>query len=177
MPVHPDVFDCDDLALHIPEDNDEALQLHVTPTELDPNRDAVCDRFLAYHGVSQGGVEARARATRWARLNILGARFAGFVHDELRAANGLAAEEASLCKWLNTQAGAPIRVLRAAAVDRAGDLHAGDVTVVGIDQYGVDVRVRFGIQRAEFPLVAANVNIAKRMLEEWIRSDDPRSGA
>jgi hypothetical protein len=156
----------------VPEDGDGALQLHVEATELDPNTDGACDRFLAYHGASQGGLEARSRAARWARLRILGGRFAGVVHDEVAAPNVLAPVEATLCRWLNSKGDALARTLLSNAGCESLDLSTVP-TVVGVDQFGVNVRARFGIRRVEFPLAASSVEAARRMIEELIR--DPKT--
>ena len=88
---------CDQLNALLGDILDDAVELHVRAEEINADRSAGVDRYLIYHGAAQG-VEARSRATRWARFNILGARYAGLVYDDLRAINTIHDQEAGLCK-------------------------------------------------------------------------------
>jgi hypothetical protein len=153
--VSHDVLEAEACTFHVPEDREDALQLLVEPTELDPHTDAACDRYLIYHG--KGG------AARWARLEIQSAKMLGVVFDECAAANALAEHEAALCKRLNADK-ARVR----AALLRLAEIIEDAPTVVGVDQDGLDVRTRRGIVRLEFPHTAPNVESAERMIGELL---------
>lgn len=163
LPVRADVFAAEDLILFIPDEAEDALQLLVEATELDPNREAACDRFIAYHGAAQG-VEGRARSARWARLTVTTAKIAGVVDDGACSSNAIGDDEPALCKWLNTTLGAASRIVKGLSSTPEDDL-----TVVGVDQFGVDVRARADIVRVEFPTQATSAAAARRMIEAIIK--------
>lgn len=137
--IEPD----DPLAMFIPEDTDDCLQLLVIPEPMDVRTDPAADRYMAYHGKPDQAVMAK--------LTIDSAKWPGEVceGDRLMVANALAANEPRLCKQLNAD---PARL--ALLCQRAVGTRPEAPVAVGIDPLGLDVRARFGIIRVEFPTPA-----------------------
>jgi hypothetical protein len=128
-------LDHEHATLFIPEESDEALQILVAPHPI-PESDPAVDRFLIYHGRSEGLV--------WTRLEVLGARLGAKVFDpeEVAAANPWTGVEPALCRRLNSD-----RALLARAV-RTDD---PSVRSVGVDPWGMDVRLRWEVLRVPWP--------------------------
>lgn len=129
-------LDHPDATLFIPEESDESLQLHVRPEQIDPATDPAADRFLIYHG--------SAERVAWARLVIMGARVGGRVYSPVEAAapSPWTTAEPSLVRLVN----ADIAVLRQAV--RTNDPSA---KAVGVDPWGMDVRLRWEVIRVPWP--------------------------
>lgn len=137
MPVEGWVLDHAECVLFLPDERADALQVMV---ELSPGIEgALEDRWQAYHGVS------RLRA--WVRGRPAGARRESEVSEgDVRAANELRAHEARLVRLCNER-----RAALSQACRRLAGVEVDEACCVGVDEYGLDVRARFGIVRAEFP--------------------------
>jgi hypothetical protein len=139
VPVEGWVLDTPDASLFLPEERRDALQLLIEFGDEEPGG-AARDRWCAYHG------EARER--HWGAARITGLRREDEVCEEAGIAptNALRGAEARLLKLLNSQRSVLPRVC-----ERLAGVNVPDACAVGIDPYGIDVRARFGIVRAEFP--------------------------
>lgn len=139
MPVERWVLDNVDAALFLPEERRDALQVLVEFDDAEPSGGAQ-DRWSAYHG------EARER--HWGGARITGLRREDEVCEaaEITPTNALRSAESRLLKLLNAQ-----RSVLPAVCERLAGVTVPDACAVGIDPYGIDVRARFGIVRAEFP--------------------------
>jgi len=142
VPVRGDVFDSDEVTLHTPDDGDHALHLLGRPVEVDPARHAGPDRFLTYLG--------KPSASRWALLEVDSVKTFGTLLDAgaVVAPDPLRGFEAGLCKRVNTDVAALAALARGCG-RRAGTTPT-EPRLVGVDRFGVDLRGRFGVIRAEF---------------------------
>jgi hypothetical protein len=127
----PAALDHDDATLFIPDESDDALQLHVHPRRLDESDPAV-DRYLIYHGPAEGRV--------WAGLDVLGARLGSAVFDgeEVSVSSPWSSVEPVLCRRLNADR---------ALLSRAVKTDDPSVRAVGVDPWGMDVRLRWEVLR------------------------------
>ncbi|MGD9688694.1 MAG: hypothetical protein AB7K52_02965 [Phycisphaerales bacterium] len=154
----PDPRLLDELTLFIPDEGDDAAQVHASISWIDdPAFHAMGDRWMAYHGVRPPG--------RLARLIPRGFRFRGRVYDveQVDLRNVLASDEPRLVRTANADRA---RLARAAARAAAGDIV--DPLCVGVDALGIDVRTRLGVQRVEFPREAPTTDRALLALEELL---------
>jgi hypothetical protein len=152
FPAPPGVLDEESITLHAPEDEPWALMVLGRPVEIDPLRDAACDRWLMHHG--------KARWARWAALEIESVKDVETVlgGEEAQVENPLRGVEGALCKWVNREHGAELSEACARAVGRRPD----SALLVGVDPYGLDVRAHFGAVRVEFEGVALDEGAARR---------------
>ncbi len=134
---------CDDAVLCVPCDDDDALEIQVTPAALDAEGPdgGLTDRWRIYHGDPP--------QKHWARLGIDAARFRRCVIDgtDLVRANPLAADEPRLCREINRDHAAALRHF----CTQAAGLDVEAPTLVGVDPLGFDVRRRFDVVRAPAP--------------------------
>jgi hypothetical protein len=156
MAVQPDLVDADAPTLHVPDDDDLALQMLGSPVRLDPAVDGRCDRFLIHLGPPKG-----RNHHAWIMLAVEQVRFMGEVIDpgEVVQANPFAHAEAAACRRANAEPAALGRACLAAgaAVDAP--------MLVGIDPLGADVRAPFGLVRIEWPVApVASVDAALDLL-------------
>ncbi|MCI0363337.1 MAG: DUF2470 domain-containing protein [Phycisphaerales bacterium] len=128
-----------DTVLFVPEFAEGAMELQVTlqPFEERGPLAAVADRWRIYHGEPDD--------VRWAFLKIDAARFKGMVIDgeALMRPNPLAADEARLCRTMNTDHLDDLRTLCASF----GNMRIERPLMVGIDPLGIDVRAMFEVVR------------------------------
>ena len=145
----------DSLALMVPDEGEDALQLLVAAEELDPTRDRCADRWQANFG--------RADQRRWARFTIESARFATAVldGDSFAWTSPLAAHQTALCRTANAD---PTRL---AQICRAGS----EATAVGVDEWGLDVRTRIGVLRVSFATLAGDVEAAREAIARLLRGE------
>ena len=157
-----DAAETDDWVLFVPDESEGALHLAGSPEALDPDRDAACDRWRAYHGSPESG--------RFFRLVVQWGRRGGESWDaeEVRAPNGAAAVEARLLRLLNTdQARVGALAARAAGWPAGGVVSPG--LAVGVDELGLDVRVGRQIVRVEHERAAATAAEVVVMVERLFR--------
>ena len=142
MAVQPDLLEQDALTLHVPDDDDLALQMLGRPVALDPAVDARCDRFLICLGTPRG-----RNQRSWMMLEIDQVRFMGDVIEasEVVQPNPFAAGQAAACRRVN----ADIASLRRACQTAGASVESP--SLVGIDPLGADVRAPFGLVRIEWP--------------------------
>ncbi len=141
LAVQPDLVDCDSLTLHVPDDDDLALQMMGSPVALDPAVDARCDRFLICLGTPKG-----RHQRSWIILAVDQVRFMGDVIDasEVAQPNPFASDQAAACRRVNGD----LAALRRACL--AAGAAVESPALVGIDPLGADVRAPFGIVRIEW---------------------------
>ena len=142
----------ENLVLFVPREqpeDDHELQLMLSAG---PATEAAADRWRAYHG--------QPRVSAFGSFGIEGVKYDGeVVEDAVSGPNALAGVEGKLCKRLN----ADLPGLAAACV-RAAGVHVKDPLAVGVDEFGVDLKARFGIVRLEFGTVASVADV-ERMVE------------
>lgn len=128
-----------DTTLYVPACNEEALELDVSIERFDEDGEhgAHVDRWQIYHGEPPD--------VRWAFVDIDAGRYHESVIDgaALMTANPLAADEPSLCRWINTEYGDQL----AALCEHVLGAEIESPLVVGIDPGGMDVRRRFEVVR------------------------------
>jgi hypothetical protein len=139
MPVEGWVLDSVDAALFLPEERADALQLLIEFDAEEPGG-AAQDRWSAYHG--------DARERHWGAARIAGLRREDEVCEGagITPTNALRGAESRLLKLLNSQ-----RSVLPLVCEQLARVNVPDACAVGIDPYGIDIRARFGIVRAEFP--------------------------
>ncbi len=162
-PVSGPMLEAADSVLFVPSNEDHAMEIQVTLSELDPDGPdgAFTDRWRIYHGEPQ--------EARWAAFDFDAARYGKCVIDGpvLMRSNPLAADEARLCRRINQQ--------------RRGDLvrackHVADADVeqpmlVGIDPLGFDVRRRFDIVRLPAHVQMETAETVERVFELMVTGD------
>lgn len=149
--------------LFLPEEREGALQVLLEFLPGEPPG-AAQDRWCAYH--------AETRQRLWATARICGTRRATEVceADDLPLLNPLQRDEGGLLRSLNADRAALARLCqRLAGVDVA------DPCAVGINPQGLDVRARFGIVRAEFPVPVGSAAQVAEMLRS-LREDSAGAG-
>ena len=141
-PVMESMLRSVDVALELPDDGEEGLQIMVTLERLDPEGPmaGLCDRWRAYHGEPED--------VRWARMVPDAARhMQWFVDGEaLLQPNPLANEEAGLLKALNA---APRSFLKALCTSARAP--SENPVAVGVDPGGLDIRRAHDVVRVPFP--------------------------
>ncbi len=142
MPVGAETLRSEEVMLYLPDDaleNPECLQVHASAQEINPDREAAADRWLAYH--------QRPTHARWARLIVQSVKRLDEVIDGdlVRLANPFAKDEGRLCKLANLHSSKV-----SAAVQRLLGIRIEQPMVVGVDPWGIDVRHSFGVLRMEF---------------------------
>ncbi len=158
FPAALSVTESEELVLHIPReqpDGDRELQLLLSARAIEAS--GVCDRWAGYHGPPD-------RAS-FVSCRIESAKFDAQVVDaaELALVNTIRADESRLRKRANSDKAR----LRSACVRRAG-VPIPEPVVVGVDQFGVDVRATLGIVRIPFAWMAADGGDADRCLEDLL---------
>ena len=152
-PVMVAMIESPETVLHLPDEDDDSLQLLVTLEPFDERgpHGAMADRWRAYHGEPPD--------VRWAFMLIDAARFEGHFIDGIALANEnrFAAEEPRLCKALNAHTELLRRLAKATI-----DVELEKPVLVGADQHGFDLRGAFDIFRVhlEEPIVDADDVIA-----------------
>jgi len=165
FPVTTVMLDLDNHAICIPDEcsraSDETLELSVALAHEPMVPEALRDRHLAYHGHIRGGV--------WVRAIIESARFDDevFDGDDLQLPNGLAHDESALCRRCN----ASMERLVSAAHQRLG-LVGTDIRAVGVDGFGIDLRVGHRVLRVEFADEAATAEEALREIDAFLAEGD-----
>lgn len=139
LPVHGDVPVSDDVTLLIPDESDDALQLLCTPTPLDPARCEACDRHLIFFG--------KPALPNWVMLEIEAAKCREGTADgaDIVRPAPLHRVEPSLLKLLNAD-----RAALHHACHRLAGVAPEEPLAVGVDEWGVWVRARFGAMRLPF---------------------------
>jgi hypothetical protein len=165
FPATPATADAFELVLFIPRedpDGEPELQLLLSPSRVDPDRDQACDRWRAYHG--------EPRLTRWLACAIESARFVGAVVESgpLTGPNPLHAAETALCRILNADSNR----LAALCQTQAG-VAPREPTAVGVDDTGIDVRARFGIIRIGFPQPQQSAAEAETLIRSLLEHPEP----
>ncbi|GAB4387026.1 MAG: hypothetical protein Kow0022_17870 [Phycisphaerales bacterium] len=129
--------------LYVPDEavpgDEDTLELVIEMKHEPPVPEELRDRHLAYHGHQRGGV--------WVSAAIHSGRFSGELFDggELMEPNRLVECEPRLCRVCNESAQ---RLAEMCAARFGTDLTSA--TVVGVDGYGLDVRLSRGVHRLEF---------------------------
>jgi len=159
-PVMVAMLQAFDTVLFLPDDNEDSLQLQVSLEELKEHGPAghLCDRWQAYHGAPPD--------VRWALLSIDAAKFEGLFVDgsALVRANPLAGEEARLCREFNGAASGDGAALLQQACNAALPERLENPVLVGVDEWGFDVRGTFRVHRIEAPQLLLCAEDARRAL-------------
>jgi len=163
-PVHASTFDAASLVLHLPEDEPEAVHLTLNAREVDPRNHVAADRWSAYFGSHPDNRFAILELESFKRLgSVVDGELARPVHPFRHA-------EPRLCKAVN--------VKREALADACGRLrgtrpHFSPTSpmCVGIDPFGLDVRIAFGVTRLDFPSVAASEAEARALIAGVLGAD------
>ncbi len=157
-----DELEARETVLHVPEEElpgaaDTSLQLLLVLHPLDPERDFVCDRFVAAHG--------RRSLGRFARGRIETARTADAVieGDDLMVPSDIRAAEPALLRALNADRAALRRVVR----DLAG-VDIDEPVAVACDRFGFDARGGVGVVRVEFASPAKDADEAARIIDNLL---------
>jgi len=132
-----------DHTLMVPEDSDDALQLMITPDQIEES--GVTDRWMAYHG--------QPEQVRWADAWIESVKHGPWVFDgeALMTPNALADIEPAACKRLNAEKAALARLCQ-----RYAGVPVPVPTCVGVDPDGLYVRAAFGVVRVPFEHAATD---------------------
>jgi len=157
-PVMVAMIESPETVLHLPDEDDDSLQVLVTLDPFDEHgpHGAVADRWRAYHGEPPD--------VRWAFMLIDAARFEGHFIDGVALAipNRFAKDEPRLCKALNARMDLLQRMAKATI-----DVDLEKPVLVGVDQHGFDLRGAFDIFRVhlEEPMESADdvVSTAERL--------------
>ena len=147
-PVHASVFQAPSLVLHIPEDEPEAVHLTLRAVEVDPRNSEAADRWSAYFGPHPEGRFGILEIESFKRLDsVLDGELARPLHPFRHA-------EGRLCKAMNQD-----RAALADACERLRgtrpELRPDSPLCVGVDPFGLDLRIAFGVTRLDFPSIAA----------------------
>ena len=151
-----------DTVLFVPDYSDDVdmieLQVTMLPFEERGEDGAQADRWRIHHGEPED--------VRWAYLSIDAARFGELVIDgeALMIPNPLAADEASLCKWMNQEHTSDLRALCA----RFGSMKVESPLMVGIDPRGIDVRATFDVVRIPSSEPMPDAAVARSALKKMI---------
>lgn len=144
-----------DLVLSAPEESDDALQLLLSPDEIEES--ASTDRWLVYHGDPPH--------VRWGAFWVDGVRHGPWVFDgdAIALPNPLHAIEPALCKRLNAD-----QTGLAALCQRFAGMVVPSPVCVGVDPRGLHVRARFGVIRVRFEAPIDVPDDAPAILEEML---------
>jgi len=157
-PLSSSQLSASSFTLYLPEDHPHAVQLAVEPRAVDPANHGASDRWMAYFNRPRSSGFAILQIESYKRLDVV------FDGPDVRFDHPFRSQESALCRQCNAN---PDAVLRACALK----LHAmpDAAMVVGVDPFGLDVRVRFGVIRLDFPGVvmeSADAQVAIRELLE-----------
>lgn len=152
--VHRHALEHADLGLALGDESEEHPQLHVSPEPIDPERDAGAFRYLARFGEPD--------ASRLCRLVIHSAKWRGEVFDgaSIDLRNPIADKEPGLLRLLNAD-----RTALARAIERERGHLPPDVTAVGVDEAGIDIRLGRRIIRIEHRAG----NDPQSSIERWLK--------
>jgi hypothetical protein len=143
FPLSRPMLELDEFVVFVPDespdDGGDRLELQVELLTDDAVDEVLRDRHFAYHDRDRGGV--------WVRAQILAGRFGSAIIDggALAPTNLLAPIESGLCRACNAD-----KPRLAAACFAHRRVRATEVTAVGVDNFGVDVRIALGVLRLEF---------------------------
>lgn len=157
FPAPPSVLEADEVIIFIPEERDDALQVLVSPFEIDGNTEPAADRWRIYHGSEPDA--------RWLAAEPIGIRLGPMVvgGDEVDLTNLLAGDEPRLCKRFNAE---PAKL---GALAHAFDPRShGSCVLVGVDHLGIDLRTRFDIVRIPFGRVVSDPAEAEHRIEDLL---------
>ncbi len=141
IPASTEIAQAGTGVLCTPEEHCDALQLTLhwkSVSERDIGM--LADYWTAYHG--------KTTRTVWLRCSVQSAKLPGGVVDgeELSLNNPLGSVSADVRKLLNADRAQVAEMVRV----RAG-VSVESPLVIGVDDWGVDVRAEFGVIRVEFP--------------------------
>ncbi|MEO0513063.1 MAG: hypothetical protein AAF108_09240 [Planctomycetota bacterium] len=138
----------DVLVLAMPDEG--GLQVQLGSIErLDPRLDARCDRWRAHH--TPDGAEDHAAFACGAAVGAKSEQ--GFADaEDLRLACAFAKSEPSLCRRLNAESGWK----RSLLVNADAEVPV----LVGVDAFGIWLRLRFGVRFLAFPRLARDADDA-----------------
>ncbi len=152
-PVPMGVFTASSWNLYIPEDQPDSVQLMVTPREVDPANHDAADRWMAYYGKPRLARFAIFEIEMYKRMDVtVGGAEARVVHP-------FRAHEGVLCREASAMEGELRR-----ACERMSGASPAEVRAVGVDPYGLDVKVRFGVMRLEFDGRAGDAERAREAM-------------
>lgn len=168
LPLEPGMAAAPELVLHMPDEVTLQLQVAVRPRVIErPEAEEAVDRWQAYHGAAGSGGSA---GRTWVRCEIEGAKrphapgevYAGEAlckPNALRRGGG----EFKVVKHVNTRKDGLSGLCR-----RCAGLEVAEALCVGVDEFGIDVRARFGIVRVEFDLEAATADQARELIDRML---------
>ncbi|MFZ4574285.1 MAG: hypothetical protein ACOYN0_07790 [Phycisphaerales bacterium] len=156
-PLPSEAFDASSWSLYLPDDSPLSVQLTVTLQEVDPLNHDAADRWMAYFG--------RPKTPRFAVLPIdfCKVRDEALDGDEVRLVHPFRSRESALLREL---AGSSEQLARACTA--LTGLQHPEAKAVGIDPYGVDVRVGLGVIRLEFKGDAQTEDVARVHLRDLL---------
>jgi hypothetical protein len=129
-----------DLSLYLPEDHPDGVQLSGTMREVDLQNHAAADRWMAYYGKPSRVGFGIFEIESYKRLDVVVDGTHTAVEHSFRSSEG------ALLRALRSRTDDLIRACR-----RLSGLEPESALAVGVDPFGLDVRVRFGVMRLEFP--------------------------
>lgn len=148
-----------DLSLYLPEDHPDGVQLSGRLREVDLQNHAAADRWMAYYGkptrVGFGIFEIES----YKRLDVVVDGPQAAIKHDFRPSEG------ALLRALRSREADLIRACR-----RLSGLEPETALAVGVDPYGLDVRVRFGVMRLDFPEHAETHDAAARLIDAVLSS-------
>ncbi|MBX9735724.1 MAG: hypothetical protein K2X32_02265 [Phycisphaerales bacterium] len=155
IPAGTEIAQAGSGVLCTPEERCDALQLTLhwkSATERDIGM--LADYWTAYHG--------NTTRTVWLSCTIKSAKLPGGVvdGDELALTNTLAGASAEQRRRLNAD-----RAALAEMVRRRAGVPVESPLVIGVDDWGVDVRAEFGVIRVEFGARASASDVSHRVDE------------
>lgn len=156
-PVPEEALEASDLLLFVPEESFDAIQLLVDATQIPES--ALTDRWCAYHLEQNHPV--------WARLRVDSGKHDQWVFpgEKLNGANPIAPEESSLCRRLNADKPALVRLVR-----EVSQIEVPDPVCVGVNERGVYIRAKFSVVLARFEEPARDADEAQSHIERWLRT-------
>lgn len=140
----------------IPDLRFDAVEVMVRASPVDPQRTAACDRHQAYFGKSGG-------ETYWG-IACGACKWSGKVLDdgEIDLRHPWIASEGGLLRELN---GDRARLTRRCAAHFGREV--AEPTAVGVDPYGIHVRIRGGVLRVGFEARAQTQEAARAAIALW----------
>lgn len=162
LPVPREAGAAEDFVLRVPDDGFDAMALLLDVEPHDDEFDEARDRWAAYHGTSDRPVWLRARvdSAKWNRRVWPG--------EEIAHANPLHDAEPALCKRFNTHPGRLPDV-----VEHLTTARPASPVVVGVDDYGFDVRASIGVIRCEWHRPARDAADAEAMTDALLAPPAP----
>ncbi len=148
--------------IFVPEATENALEALVTLDELDErgSEGAITDRWRIYHGDPQD--------VRWARMNIDAGKLEGSVIDGtvLMRANPFAVDESRICKHMNQDHSADLRILAL----HFAHIEIENPVMIGIDPLGIDIRGRFDVVRINAAEEMQDAEDARAVLKSMVET-------